>query len=416
MAAFSLDGMTKTRSGLIAIMSARLTVLTLFMVVLSLILPADSMAFYLFMALGYVITIPYALWLRDLRRSGRHLVLQFVVDLVLVTGLVYFSGGLDSDLCLLYPLIILSAGIVVGPKRAMQVAVLSSLTYGTLVVLTSQGVLMGYNGQDLPQGWLAVSKTVGWRVLVFLCFGVGASYLSRRCYYAEKGAAQLREMSEIIFRKVNAGLILLDAEGVVVKANEFACQLLGRTSSELEGVPMQSLIDDEKSAEIDSDPGDPLVRYVKRGDGSSVPITSDTSSVSLPASLFRAGESDENVDASILAFTDVSKILEMEDRVRRASHMQAAAHAASEIAHEIRNPLAVVSGAVEVLKRIESRSDGADDPKTMENERAEMYKQILSESVRLDETIERFINCAECSPEQVANILQIGDSELSERV
>jgi len=397
-------------------MVARLVVLTLFMIVLSLLLPAGSIAFYLFMALAYVVTIPYALWLRNLRQSGGYVGLQFVVDLVLVTGLVYFSGGLNSDLCLLYPLVILSAGIVTGPARAMQVAILSSLAYGTLVALCSQGVLVGYAGTAIPADWLEIGKPMAWRILVFLCFGAGSAYLARRCYYAERGVAQLREMSEIVFRKVGAGLLLLDDRQTIVKANDFAIRLLGRSPGELEGLTLSEIVDTKRAPPVVTESDTPIVYYLNRGDGTSFPITSEISPISLPSSLLRPRGGNQKVEAGIMVFSDVTHILEMEDRMRRSNRIQAAATAATEIAHEIRNPLAVVSGAVQVLQRLEQRAAKGDalSARMLRKERKEIFSQIVSQSLRLDETIERFINCAESTPDAVAELLQIQEAGLNE--
>ncbi|MBC8453459.1 hypothetical protein H8D64_00210 [PVC group bacterium] len=414
MAVFNVERIIQTPSGLVAVMIARLTALSLFMFTLSLILPGDNLAFYLFMALGYIITIPYALWLRDLRRNSRYISLQFLVDLVLVTGLVYFSGGIDSDLCFLYPLIILSAGIVAGPRRAMQVAVLSSLTYAILVVLTSQGILVGYNGEILAQDWLEVSQTVGWRALVFLCFGMGSSYLSKRCYYAEKGVTELRKMSEIIFRKMSAGLMLLDSKGKIAKTNDFACHMLMRKKTDLLGMLFSDIEDTTGNHKYAGQSTESVVCYLKKGDDSILPVTRETTVISLPASMLDLESAEEFVKASIVVIADVSKILNMEDKAIRTSHLRAAASAAAEIAHEIRNPLSVVSCAVEALKRMESRLEHESDPSEQEKVkkvRRQMFSHIVSESIRLDQTIEQFIKCDKSTPDQIASLLQIQDGD-----
>ena len=73
------------------------------------------------MGIAFTITIPYSLWLRSKIRTFQFAPLQFLVDLIMVTGLVYFSGGIHSEFTLLYPLVILSAGIAVNPKQAAAI-------------------------------------------------------------------------------------------------------------------------------------------------------------------------------------------------------------------------------------------------------------------------------------------------------
>ena len=52
----------------------------------------------------------------------------------------------------------------------------------------------------------------------------------------------------------------------------------------------------------------------------------------------------------ILIFQDITKILEMEDRVRRQERLATVGSLAAGIAHEIRNPLASLSGSIQVLQ------------------------------------------------------------------
>ncbi|MEI7850877.1 MAG: hypothetical protein WCH86_03510, partial [Kiritimatiellales bacterium] len=93
------------------LLGGRLATISGFLIVLSFVLKRDSIAFYAFIAFAYIITIPYSLWLRNQDRMRRLAPLQFLVDLVFVSGLVYFADGRQNDfLILLYPLIILSAG------------------------------------------------------------------------------------------------------------------------------------------------------------------------------------------------------------------------------------------------------------------------------------------------------------------
>jgi len=95
------------------LLGARLLVISGFLIFLSFVLIQDGIAFFAFIAFAYIITIPYSLWLRNQNRMRRLAPLQFLVDLVFVSGLVYFTGGRGLDfLILLYPLIILSAGIL----------------------------------------------------------------------------------------------------------------------------------------------------------------------------------------------------------------------------------------------------------------------------------------------------------------
>ena len=138
---------------LTAILLARLGFLWV-LVLVSLLLPHDDVTFYAFMGIAFIITIPYSLWLRSKLRSSQFAPLQFVVDLVLVTGLVYFTGGVQSELILLYPLVIISAGIVGTPKQAAELTILTIISYTLMATLLSNRWIIEY----LPTGTTAASE------------------------------------------------------------------------------------------------------------------------------------------------------------------------------------------------------------------------------------------------------------------
>ena len=170
---------------LTAILLARLSVLWI-LVLVSLLIPNDNAIFYAFMGMAFIITIPYSLWLRSKIRTAQFAPLQFLVDLILVTGLIYFTGGVNSDLTLLYPLVILSAGIVGTPKQAARITILGIITYTLMVTVLSQNILVDY----LPDGEMAESQTVYptiiLRILIFACFGLVSIYVSKRCSYVSQ--------------------------------------------------------------------------------------------------------------------------------------------------------------------------------------------------------------------------------------
>jgi nitrogen-specific signal transduction histidine kinase len=77
------------------------------------------------------------------------------------------------------------------------------------------------------------------------------------------------------------------------------------------------------------------------------------------------------------------------------------------MADGIRNPLAAISGAIQVLQRMEPGQDaeGArDDPVSVE--RRQIYNCIVRESVRLDHLIEGLINGVQFSPERLSDMLE----------
>ena len=389
-----------------SIIALRLAVISGFIIILALLLPGDHLAFFAFMAFAYIATIPYALWLKNSAASIRHLSIQFVVDLVWISGLVFFTGGIDSPLTLLYPLVILAAGIVAGPSRALLFTLLSALAYVLVVVLYAQNVLTQYTPQRAEYSWGIIIEVMTIRLLIFACFGVAGAYLSRQCHYATRQVERFREVAEIIFRNLKAGLLLLDADGVICMVNARACELLEQTEDHLLGHPLSILIEGEYPHEITSGKENPTPCYFRRANGIAFPASYEVSTIELPNEILGKKNSAETSTGTILVFSDIARMVEMQEEARAVGRMRAAAHMAAEIAHQIRNPLAAVSGAVQLLNKLEQDvSNGVQGSKELlDSERSVLYEQIIRESSRLDHIIEDFIDYAEGSPEALSRL------------
>lgn len=277
---------------LVKILSVRLALLSLMLAAATIMLPSYGGAFHAFAGLAFVLTIPYSLWIRDHVRLHDLAYLQFLVDLVLVTGFVYFTGGLNSGLILLYPLVIVAAGIVCPWQRAMQIAVLCVLAYCTLATLTLERVLVPYTGGEPAGDPRRALLLVFIHGITFLLFGAVSVFLSRRCLYLE---------------------------------------------------PV------EQSGE--------LIRW------------------------------------------------------------RSAANMASEMAHEVRNPVAAISGCAQLLDHLEKRSARGDTrcAQTLREEREGLHQCIVDESVRLDRIIERFLDHAEFSEEKLACLMKMSELHPSVR-
>ncbi|MBN1269904.1 MAG: PAS domain-containing protein [Kiritimatiellae bacterium] len=403
---------------LIVIVLMRVVVISAFVVVLAALLPADKGAFYSFMVFAYIATIPYALWLKNRARTARVVPLQFVVDLLWVTGIVYFTGGVDSEMFLLYPLVILSTGIIAGPVLAVQITVLGTLVYVILIVLMARGILLPLRPTAGPTDWARIGEALGLRLFVFAAFGAASVYMSQKMQYADRSRELFRQVAEIIFRHVHAGLMLLDPRGRVLMVNDRACKLLGRSEKDLVGRPLTSVMPEDGGLDPTATNGNPRPRYFTRPDGAMFPASLNISRVVLPAQAVPGlkVKPGETADVLLLAFSDISSLVEAQEQAKYTEQMKVAARMASEIAHEVRNPLTSISGTVQLLKKLEDQAAKGDaqSAEILREERAGMYARVFDESSRLDRIIERFIDHAEFSPEALARLFQYEDEMRAE--
>ena len=391
---------------MMGLLGGRLATISGFLIVLSFVLKQDSIAFYAFIAFAYIITIPYSLWMRNQDRMRRLAPLQFLVDLVFVSGLVYFAGGLQNDfLILLYPLIILSAGIILPLKQTVQITVLAIISYTLVILLMSQNILIQYPAGNAANKLIDTSGAMALRIAIFIFFGIASAYVSRRCDYISQKEKQFRDITKIIFKNVKTGLLLLDADDRILMANDRACVLLSRDENELTGKALSTI--HLKPSELKS--GDTDLRgasdYFRRADGSVFPVSIEDERLTLPAEAVpHAGATAGGlVDTRILNFNDLSHFLRLQSQTRQLERIKAAANMAKEMAHQIRTPLTGISGAVQLLEINLKSSDESFAAK----DREELCHQIVMESIRMDKVIQNFLDYAEFSPKDVRDLIQM---------
>lgn len=394
-------------TAMMGLLGGRLATISAFLILLSFVLKADSIAFYAFIAFSYIITIPYSLWMRNQDRMRRLAPLQFLVDLVFVSGLVYFAGGVGNDfMILLYPLIILSAGIILPLRQTVQITVLAIISYTLVILLMSQNILVQVPSGTAAKQLLDTSGAIALRIAIFIFFGIASAYVSRRCDYISKKEKQFGEITKIVFKNVKTGLLLLDADDRILLANDRACTLLGRDESELIAKAFASI--HLKAADVKS--GDTDLKgasdYFRRSDGSIFPVSIEDARLTLPAEAVPHANApaDSLVDTRILNFNDLSHFLRLQGQTRQLERVKAAANMAKEMAHQIRTPLTGISGAVQLLQ-LNRRGNPNDESAGKEQD--ELCNQIVMESIRMDKVIQNFLDYAEFSPKDVRDLIQM---------
>jgi two-component system sensor histidine kinase PilS (NtrC family) len=402
---------------MMTMLGGRLAAISAFLIFLSFVMGKDSVAFYAFIAFTYIVTIPYSLWMRNQEKMRRLAPLQFLVDLVFVSGLIYFAGDIGNDfLTLLYPLIILSAGIILPLKQTVQITLLAILSYILVVLLMSQNILVQYPSAPASRQMLTSSGALLLRIALFAFFGLASAYVSRRCDYISKKEKQFGEITKIIFQNVKTGLLLLDADDCILMANDRACILLGRDESELAGKSLSSIY----LRPADVKPADTDLRgasdYFRRADGSVFPVSIEDARLTLPAEAvpYTRKAAKGLVDTRILNFNDISYFLRLQSQTRQIERIKSAANMAKEMAHQIRTPLTGISGTVQLLQ-INLRGGDAANP-AIANEREELCRQIVMESIRMDKVIQNFLDYAEFSPKDIRSLIQMDiDQEVNRR-
>ncbi|MDR3709568.1 MAG: GAF domain-containing protein [Capsulimonadaceae bacterium] len=184
-------------------------------------------------------------------------------------------------------------------------------------------------------------------------------------YREVRSLRDLTSYTDNILHSIAAGVVTLDAEGRIVTVNQAAERILRISSRQVLGMPFQDMLPMLKAEQTDHDDTLKLVsmaiatggavqrhrlRYFATPAASDGVPTPDTDEVIVngSASPLRSERGDDL--GVVVVFEDVTKEQEMEQELHRISRLAEIGQLAAGIAHELRNPLASIKGAAQVLK------------------------------------------------------------------
>jgi two-component system sensor histidine kinase PilS (NtrC family) len=317
--------------------------------------------FYALIGITYGLTLAYALLLQRLRSLKSFAYAQILGDVFFITLLIYFTGGVSSIFSWLYLFAIFSAGTILYRRGGLLVASASSILYGTLLDLEYFRVLLPIGGRhlyslDYPSTYVLYLISVN--MVAFYLVAILSSYLAEQVRSKEEELKrrmidyrQLERLYKHIVQNVVSGLATVDGEGKITSFNRMAEEITGRRFEEVYQEEIDSLFPGVHawSRSVGGTGGEGWsrlrlprweTRYPRR----------DGTSLILGFSISPLKDANDREMGSILIFQDLTRLREMEEHLKRSDRLAAIGKMAAGIAHEIRNPLASISGSIEILK------------------------------------------------------------------
>ena len=337
----------------------------------------------------YLGTIGLAFWLRRAAQLDLLVPVQILGDAFLATSLVLMTGGIESIFTFLFFFTIFTGAILRGRQGALFTATIAALSYLVIFVIqfSSFGSVPALFFAEATASQQLPFDNVVVHVAAFYAVGFGAGYLAERIGQVgselerrQLDIRQLRALNDNIVRSLSAGLVTLDLDGRVSFFNPAAAELTGITEESARFQPLATILpelaDLLAAATRDATLPDGRVEgTLRRPNG-------DDLVVGLSVALLRDPRGLPN--GYVLTFQDLTALKSMEVEVQRRDHLAAIGKLSAAIAHEIRNPLASISGCVELLAK--RTQEGAEE--------RQLTDIVVREVDRLNGLVEEFLEYA----------------------
>ena len=325
--------------------------------------------------LWYSISLFYVLLLSFWQEHRLQASMQVLTDLVLVSLVVHETGGWDSSLNFLYPLVIIVASVLLPGVWARLVAALAFILYGTVLELNYYEVVPSYC--TTHPGLKSLQAIIFVNLFAFLAVAYLAGLLTTKLRQvgvqlkdASGALENLQALHENIIQSVSSGLITTSLDGRITLVNTAAQKLLESSAAMLMGKPVHELFLDPlptlESWQLHGEVRfDNLQRFRKT-------LRVRIASLTVP---------DRGVLGCVYALDDLTEIRRLERDLRMQDRLAAVGRLAAAIAHEIRNPLTSIAGSVSMLSGIPELNE----------EHRHLLAIVTRESQRLNSIITDFL-------------------------
>ena len=324
--------------------------------------------------------ILHLILLRWLPKARWHGGLQVACDVAMISALIFATGLQESYFISLYLLVIIVASVLFSRSVAFAVTLIC-------LGLLSGMIALAYNGKiprtfasmptvDSLRGWF-LSNLLGFLVVAYLASFLAHSLRSKGLELQENREAllDLQDFTEDIIHSMRGGLLTTDLEGRILLLNRTGEEILGLRFADLRGQKLQEInsefwlpgvADGEKLSlrkEIDFQTGDGQLRF-------------------LGISISPLRSRDALRSGYVFNFQDLTDLRRLEQEVATKERMAALGRLSAAIAHEIRQPLTAMAGAVKELARLVP----------LEEDEKHLVGIVSRESERLNHIITDFLN------------------------
>ena len=358
-------------------------------------IPVLSSLLYLIYAViivMYCLSIVYTLLLRKEKYFQINIYIQLAVDICLVSFLVYLTGSIGSNYSLLYTLVIIYSAIFLGRRGALIFASACGIAYGLVLELEYFNIIptLYSTGRDYSVEASDVLVRIVVHILSFYIVALLASFVveqekKTRSLLKERESAfdQLDLLFRSIIESVDTGIMTTTLQGRIKTFNQAAERITGLRFRAIENRQIKDIFPVFASL---FDRNEEEAIKVRR----EITITGrEGTQVYLGCSISPLKDRRDVQIGHILIFQDLTEIKRMEENLEKSKRLALIGEMAAGLAHEMRNPLASITGSIQLLGQTAN----------MEETDRRLMQIIMRGKDRLDNFVRDFLLLARPVPE-----------------
>lgn len=327
---------------------------------------------YILMGIAFSIHSIYLIFFDRALNSWPITAFLFFFESFFITGLIHFTGVNQSIFLFLYLVNIILCGFVFQRRGANILSLWTSFLFSVLMIMGPE-----LKGQ-------ALFFAVGLNNIAFFAVAGLAGYLSEQLDFMGrsleaqgKDLRALQNLQALIVDNMATGLITIDDRGVCLQANRAAFEILDPVPRTLVGRTMDSILPESMKAitgELQGDSRTARLDFIFQN-----PMQG-RQTLELVVSRLPV---ENELKGYIVTFHDLTRVRRLEFAMRQSEKMAAVGQLAAGIAHEIRNPLASMSGSIQLLDAGVSNE---------QSEEKKLMRIVMREIDRLNGLITEFLD------------------------
>jgi len=356
-------------------------------------LPLTAKYFVPVILLWYFLATCYLILQRWIPAARWHAPLQITGDLIMITGVVYSTGGHESYFISLYLLAILLGSVLFERRGVFLIAGGAFTLLGAVVEFTEYGFI-SRTSLATPTA-RALESWVLLNLLAFLAVAYLGSLLAHmlrsKGVELEEKREELRDLqtfNEDIIDSMRGGLVTTDLEGKILLVNRAGGEIAGISPTVFVGKQIREVLPGFWLTDVDTEMG----FLASRKETEIHTPAGEKRYLGLSVSTLRTAQHD--VSGYVFSFQDLTDLKRLEREVETKNRMAAVGRLSAAIAHEIRQPLTAMTGALKELARLAPLDE--DDKRLVQivSRESERLNQIITDF--LDYSRDKNYSFAEC--------------------